>query len=228
MEIYIQCNKEEYGPYKEDDILNMVKTGDLTKNDLVWHDELDDWQPLYTVLELPSKRPPPIKKQNPAKRSAAKHARNYNRRSSQNQLTNQANRYNQAQGQPDGQFHQNIQINAPAAKQGGIIGGIVCFVIGVLVSFIPYLGFFLSLPLFLVAFILSIVAMSQKRIVGGIVLLLASLSATVGLPILKLGIFATQTAKGAAKALDEFDENLEELNKDLDEFNDTINPPEDE
>lgn len=82
-----------------------------------------------------------------------------------------------------------IQTNV---KQGAVIGGAVCFVLGVILMFLSMWSFFIYGPLFLVSFILSIVAMAQKRILGGVLLLLATLIVPT---ILGLYLFATRTAE---------------------------------
>ena len=57
-------------------------------------------------------------------------------------------------------------------KQGAVIGGWICFALGVLIMYASVWTFLLYLPLFFVSFILSIIALAQKRIVSGMVLLL--------------------------------------------------------
>jgi membrane protein implicated in regulation of membrane protease activity len=54
--------------------------------------------------------------------------------------------------------------------------GWLCFVLGILLMVLSITGFiFFYIPLFLAAFILSIIGMTQKRIAGGIFLLLVTL-----------------------------------------------------
>ena len=84
-----------------------------------------------------------------------------------------------------------IQTNV---KQGALIGGFVCFVIGIIFMFSSLWSFFLYGPLFLAAFVLSIVAMSQRRVLGGIGLLLLTLIVP---GVLGLILFSTRTAKVA-------------------------------
>jgi DNA-directed RNA polymerase subunit RPC12/RpoP len=71
-----------------------------------------------------------------------------------------------------------IQTNV---KQGALIGGWVCFMVAAMFLILPIPTFFLWIPLVLAAFILSIVAMSQRRVAGGLALLLATV---IGVPIL--------------------------------------------
>lgn len=77
-------------------------------------------------------------------------------------------------------------------KQGALIGGIACFAIGIILMFLSMWSFIIYGPLFLVAFILSIVAMAQRRVLGGILLLLATLVVPT---ILGLYLFATRTTE---------------------------------
>ncbi|MBN2640913.1 MAG: hypothetical protein JXR78_04630 [Victivallales bacterium] len=60
-------------------------------------------------------------------------------------------------------------------KQGAIIGAWVCLIIGVILNLITNFMFFIWGPLYLAAFILAIVAMSQRRILGGILAMIATL-----------------------------------------------------
>jgi DNA-directed RNA polymerase subunit RPC12/RpoP len=66
-------------------------------------------------------------------------------------------------------------------KQGAAIGGWVCFGLAVIVLFIPLPTWYIYGPLFLVSFILSIIAMAQGRIASGLILLLSNV---IGVPIL--------------------------------------------
>ncbi len=60
-------------------------------------------------------------------------------------------------------------------QQGAVIGGWVCFALAVVLMFISLWTVFVFGPLLLASFILSIVAMAQKRILGGVVLLLCTI-----------------------------------------------------
>ena len=63
-----------------------------------------------------------------------------------------------------------------SVKKRTITAGWICFVIGMFLMFASLGTFFLYGPLFLAAFILSIVGMAQGRVAAGIVLLLVSLA----------------------------------------------------
>lgn len=60
-------------------------------------------------------------------------------------------------------------------KQGAAIGGWICFVLGAAVMYYSVWIFILYVPLFFAAFVLSITAMAQRRIVTGVLLLVATL-----------------------------------------------------
>jgi hypothetical protein len=62
MEIYLQYNEEEWGPYSEEDIISMLKSGEISRTDLIWYEGLEDWEPINEVLEIPITKRPPIKK----------------------------------------------------------------------------------------------------------------------------------------------------------------------
>ncbi len=81
-------------------------------------------------------------------------------------------------------------------KQGALIGGFVCFALGGLILFLSRWMFIFYGPLFLVAFILSIVAMAQRRVLGGIILLLMTI---IGPPIL----FIAPAANGEVSVISE-------------------------
>lgn len=81
-------------------------------------------------------------------------------------------------------------------RSGAVIGGWVCFGLGVALMFATLWSFILYGPLFLVAFILAIVAMAQRRVGQGVVLLLASLVVPF---ILFFGLAATRTASAIAE-----------------------------
>src|SRR5260370_4389554 len=57
-------------------------------------------------------------------------------------------------------------------KQGALIGGWVCFGVGAALMFLSVWAIIFYGPLFFAAFVLSIVAMAQGRVVGGLTLLL--------------------------------------------------------
>jgi hypothetical protein len=69
----------------------------------------------------------------------------------------------------------NQNFSSPAPKQGAVIGGWVCFVLGAGLMYLSLWTFWLYLPMMLAAFVLSIAAMSQRRIVNGLSLMLVVL-----------------------------------------------------
>lgn len=87
-------------------------------------------------------------------------------------------------------------------KQGAALGGWVCFGLGIVTMYLSLFLFFIYGPLICVALILSVVAMAQRRIVGGLVLLLSCLLVA---PALWMGL---TTVRGT--------ETLEQVNQVLD------------
>lgn len=84
-------------------------------------------------------------------------------------------------------------------RQSAALGGWICFIVAVIALFVPFPTWFVYLPLFFVSFILAIVAMTQGKVLNGLLLLLANI---IGFPIffvlaLFLGI-ATWTGIGIA------------------------------
>jgi hypothetical protein len=59
MELYLHQNGEQVGPYTEDHISSMLASGELSRNDIVWHEGLTDWQAIHVVFSLPSPIAPP-------------------------------------------------------------------------------------------------------------------------------------------------------------------------
>jgi hypothetical protein len=93
----------------------------------------------------------------------------------------------------------------PAHKKSrAALAGWLCLVLGMVLMFTSLTMFFLYGPLFLAAFILSIVSMAHRRIAVGVVLLVAVLAVPsvtwISLVALKVGsgIADTQQAKKAA------------------------------
>lgn len=167
MELYLNQNGEQVGPYTEEQISAMIHSGDLNRDDIVWHEGLSEWQPLRAVFDLPA----PVATPAPAYQAP----------------------------RPATSESSTVMTNV---KQGAIIGGWVCFGLGILCMLWSLVLFFLYGPFFLVAFVLSIVAMSQRRIVGGILLLIATLLVPT---ILGAVLFATRTKEFAddmSKALE--------------------------
>jgi hypothetical protein len=54
MELYLYQNGEQFGPYTEDQISSMLTSGALSRDDLVWHEGLTEWQPLHVIFSLPA------------------------------------------------------------------------------------------------------------------------------------------------------------------------------
>ena len=77
-------------------------------------------------------------------------------------------------------------------KQGAIIGGWLCFILGLFVMYTSVWLFLIYGPLLLVALILSVVAMAQHRVILGIALLLSTL---VIPPVLWLVLSAQRTTQ---------------------------------
>ena len=167
MELYLHQDGEQVGPYSEEQISSMLTSGALSRDDLVWHEGLTEWQPLHAVFTLPAPVAPPAPARQVIRQTIAE--------------------------------PQTIMTNV---KQGAIIGGWVCFGLGIICMVWSLVLFFLYGPFFLVAFILSIVAMSQRRVMGGIALLVATLLVPT---ILGAVLFTSRAAKFAddlSKSLD--------------------------
>ncbi len=64
MEVWIGRDGERHGPYKEVEVRQWLRTGQVSASDLGWHEGLADWQPLSALfpeeLTAASVEPPPI------------------------------------------------------------------------------------------------------------------------------------------------------------------------
>jgi len=69
MQIYLQQNGEQVGPYTEEQLREFVAAGTLTQLDLAWYEGLESWQPLNKILDFssPSAPPQPGEKQQKSK-----------------------------------------------------------------------------------------------------------------------------------------------------------------
>lgn len=93
------------------------------------------------------------------------------------------------QPQPQAKVETNV-------KQGALIGGVVCFILGVIMMCVSPWTVIVYAPLFLAAFVLSIVAMAQKRIAGGVILLVLTVAVP---PVLLIAVPSFKTARSAAQ-----------------------------
>lgn len=168
MELYLHQNGEQVGPYTEEQIVSMVSSGELSRDDIIWHEGLAEWQPIQSVVGLPAPvapQPAPVQ-----------------------------------QAQSSSPQPTQVETNV---KQGAIIGGWVCFALGLICMVLSLFMFFLYGPFFLVAFILSIVAMSQRRVLGGVVLLVATLVVPSVLGLVLFATRATEFAEDMSKSIEE-------------------------
>ena len=60
MEIWIGRDGERHGPYKEDDVRQWLRSGQVSPADLAWYEGLADWQPLSVLFpDAVNMAPPP-------------------------------------------------------------------------------------------------------------------------------------------------------------------------
>jgi uncharacterized RDD family membrane protein YckC len=50
MEVWIGRDGERHGPYKEEDVRQWLRSGQVSGDDLAWYDGLADWQPLSALF----------------------------------------------------------------------------------------------------------------------------------------------------------------------------------
>lgn len=59
MEIWIGRDGERHGPYKEDDVRQWLRSGQISREDLAWYEGLADWQPLSVLFPDEVRSAPP-------------------------------------------------------------------------------------------------------------------------------------------------------------------------
>lgn len=50
MELWIGRDGERHGPYKEEDVREWIRSGQVSRDDLAWYEGLADWQPLSVLF----------------------------------------------------------------------------------------------------------------------------------------------------------------------------------
>jgi uncharacterized RDD family membrane protein YckC len=71
MEIWIGRDGERHGPYKEEDVRQWLRSGQVSPKDLAWYEGLADWQPLSVLFPDVSAAAPPPAADNPYAAPAA-------------------------------------------------------------------------------------------------------------------------------------------------------------
>jgi uncharacterized RDD family membrane protein YckC len=59
MEIWIGRDGERHGPYREEDVRQWLRSGQVSRDDLGWYEGLADWQPLSTLYPEELRSEPP-------------------------------------------------------------------------------------------------------------------------------------------------------------------------
>ena len=90
----------------------------------------------------------------------------------------------------------NVPQSPSQTKKRALLAGWLCLLIGMFLMFVSLGTFFIYGPLFLAAFILSIIAMSQGRVAGGVILLLVTLAVPT---VTWLGLVVFKVGSGIAK-----------------------------
>lgn len=107
-------------------------------------------------------------------------------------------------------------------KQGALIGAFVCFIIGICLMMFTLWSMMVYAPVFLAAFILSIVAMAQGRTGGGITMMLLTLIVP---PAMFFGLAYFRTGKALRDASDEINETAAQIERSFDEVTVPSAPP---
>ena len=177
---YLHLGGEQKGPFTLGQLQDMWRAGSINLDTQFWTKGGGEWKAMEAILDLleppvlaapslSSAPPPAVPPASPSPKPSVSHA-----------------------NAPATQTKTPGPVGASEVKQGAAIGGWVCFGLGVLFMYFSLWSFLLYTPLFLVAFILAIVALAQKRIGSGISLLLSCLIVPA---VLWIYLGATRTAK---------------------------------
>ena len=104
MNYYLYLNGQQIGPYTEEQIRNLIAAGTVAQTDLCWQEGMAEWQPLYTMLSFVQVAAAAVPPPPPTV----------------------------VQVQPSGTTLVTVKHEVSTnVKQGALIGGWVCFVLGV-------------------------------------------------------------------------------------------------
>lgn len=175
MEIYLQQDGQQTGPFTEEQLQESVASGAINQFNLARHDGMNDWQPLCAIIHIatPAPKTPHLPAPDPGNShlppttSGTPHLSPPPPPPSLTSRPNPSFAPTSASG-----FSGTLQL---FAQQGAIIGGWTCFAIGFIILTVFSWPFYIHFALFVVALILSIEAMSQHKLIGGLSLLLTTL-----------------------------------------------------
>ena len=51
MEYYLHQNGEQVGPYTQEQITAMLSSGQISPEDMIWHEGLPEWKPVREVIQ---------------------------------------------------------------------------------------------------------------------------------------------------------------------------------
>jgi hypothetical protein len=118
---------------------------------------------------------------------------------------------------PERRLPSVILMLPPSLRQGSILGGWICFGLGIIVLFVSTYLFFLYVPLFLASFILSVIAIAQRNILNGVCLLLLTIIApwfTMGLSLMfHAELSLKKELKNLQEKKDRFEAKIESMKK---------------
>ncbi len=191
---YLHLTNEQKGPFTIGQLQARWRAGEINLNTQFWTKVGGKWETMEAILDLlePPRPVPasvPLSPAVPLASAFSKLSAKY-------------------VNPPAAPTNPPKPVRPSEVKQGASIGGWLCFGLGVLFMYFSLWSFILYLPLFLVAFILAIMALAQKRIGSGISLLLSCLVVPA---VLWIYLGATRTAKtieSAARAMEQEGESM--------------------
>lgn len=168
MEIYLQQNGQAVGPYTEEQLQESVAAGAINQFDLAFHEGINDWQPLCTIILI--KIPPP-------KTSHAQSTMSGLPLLPPPPQTSGTPLLPPPDIMQTGTAGPGVlsKVFGLITQLGAVIAGWTCFLLGFTILVAFSWPFYFHYILFVAAVMFSIEALSQRRIIGGLSLLLTTL-----------------------------------------------------
>ena len=175
MEIYLQQDGQQTGPFTEEQLQESVASGAINQFNLARHDGINDWIPLCTIIHIatPAPKTPHSPAPNsgdtnpPPTTSGTPHLRPPPPPPTLTSCPNPS-----FEPSSPSAFSGTLQM---LTQRGPIIGGWTCFSIGFIILILFSWPFYIHFAFFVLALILSIEAMSEQKLIGGLSLLLTTL-----------------------------------------------------
>ena len=195
MEIYLQKDGQQVGPYSEEQLRESVTAGTINQFDLACHEGMTGWQPLCTIISI--EVPPPKTSTGTPHLSPSASTTTGTPHLPSPPVASTGTSHLPPPISTSGGSHlppPDIALPPPdivsteasrnslvpgviqkLADQGAIIAGWACFIIGFYILTMHSWPFYFHYALFVVAVLFSIEALSQRKMIAGLSLLTVTL-----------------------------------------------------